>query len=79
MSDKPIRGEWPAFPIHIAGVDEYKGMSLRDWFAGQAMDVVITTYDIAGRIDGYNVNITFDNIAKDSYALADAMLKAREQ
>ena len=44
------------------------GLTIRDHFAGLAMQGLST-------IDGY---IGLDYIASDAYALADAMLKARE-
>lgn len=48
------------------------GMSLRDWFAGQCMDHMISlSRDNDG---GWNP----DTVAVGCYALADAMLKARE-
>lgn len=44
------------------------GMSLRDWFAGQA---------IAGCAEEVS-DYTLSAYARDAYLLADAMLKARE-
>jgi hypothetical protein len=66
-----------AFPMHwstkeanINVVLENKGMTLRDYFAAKAlqglMASTLTTTDIA-------------LIAKDCYAMADAMLKARTE
>ena len=60
----------PAFPCH-PGVENslYDGMTLRDYFAGEAL---ITR--------GFNVR-PYDNtdeVAKDCYKMADAMLKARK-
>ena len=46
------------------------GMSLRDWFAGQA---------IAGHADGQGVSKPWaEEYARSAYQIADAMLKARE-
>jgi hypothetical protein len=56
----------PAFPWHERGI--YHGMTLRDWFAGQAL---------AG-IDLDIVQAESLDIAKWCYAAADAMLTARE-
>lgn len=53
----------PAFPVP----DTSGGMSLRDWFAGQAM---------ARIVHGRGM---FHAVAKESYQMADAMLKAREE
>ena len=45
------------------------GLSLRDWFAGQAL---------TGAFRGGDTDIHDDVFAQRCYALADAMLKARE-
>jgi hypothetical protein len=60
----------PAFPCH-PGVENslYDGMTLRDYFAGEALIK-----------RGFNVR-PYDNtdeVAKDCYKMADAMLKARK-
>jgi len=55
----------PAFPDGLGN----KGMSLRDYFAAQAMQGFLATV---------KVNCPDDLIATDAYNLADAMLKARE-
>ncbi len=63
MSDKD---GGPAFPE----TENYgrPGMTLRDWFAGQALASVAD-----------NVEETVDDIADWAYRLADAMLKRREK
>lgn len=48
------------------------GMSLRDWFAGQALA------GLAGISDGYDDH-KGQSVAGIAYRLADAMLAAREQ
>jgi hypothetical protein len=62
----------PAFPLHNHGVQtlglHITGMTLRDYFAAKAMQ-------------GFQQEWVYDNsdeIASKAYALADAMLKARE-
>ena len=61
----------PAFPTeHTDTSGLYDGMTLRDYFAGEALKSCgFTTkpYD------------TTAEVAKTCYAMADAMLKAREQ
>ena len=56
------------------------GMSLRDWFAGQALCGMIaagkTTSDFDTAEDALQ---RIDTCARGCYAWADAMLKAREQ
>lgn len=62
-----------AFPVH-AGVNPtgvFSGMKLRDWFAGQALT--------SGRVlFGSNIR-NAEDLAKDMYEIADAMLKEREK
>ena len=58
----------PAFPRHA--YDGHDGMTLRDWFAGQALAGLLAKYGF-GEAEP-------ESMAADSYAYADAMLKARE-
>lgn len=57
-----------AFPSHRASATPIPGMTLRDYFAGQAM---------AGMMSDSGCNPTRHHTAKDSYLLADAMLAER--
>jgi hypothetical protein len=74
MSEQ-INDGGPALPTadayHPSGQIAYgrKGMSLRDWFAGQALAGLL-----AGR---FSTGDKAPNWANSSYAIADAMLKAR--
>jgi hypothetical protein len=52
--------------------DHPSGMSLRDYFAAKAMQGICSTFS------GQEDIIYTHRIAKDSYDIADAMLKARE-
>ncbi len=64
MSTAPKNGG-QAFP---RGHFEWKdGMTLRDWFAGQAMS------------NGYTEISTAQEIAEWSYQIADAMIAARQK
>ena len=65
----PVPGERD--PITGAGIHEgSRGMSLRDWFAGQAL---------TGRISTGHGSVTDASIhARICYQLADAMLAARK-
>jgi len=57
----------PAFPLHERD-DALKGMSLRDWFAGQAL---------AG-LQFMDTERTYGTDAENCYRMADAMIKARQ-
>lgn len=78
MSD--IKTGGPAFPekkrVHRAGyeTDEFEpcsGMTLRDYFAGKAMQGICTHQDTWG--------MAVEEIVLQSYAIADAMLAARSK
>lgn len=56
----------PAFPINVDSEMTCLGMTLRDYFAAKAMQALVQ-------------KDYFDFTAKNAYAMADAMLKAREQ
>jgi hypothetical protein len=64
-----------AFPIPMITQGEgfYEvssgGMSLRDWFAGQWLHAAANAW----------ANTAPDKLALEAYAIADAMLEAREQ
>lgn len=73
----------PAFPARIdqwngktgeqseEWVHRFEGMTLRDWFAGQAL---------AGMVAGSKgIEITPDEFAESSYQLADAMIAERNK
>lgn len=84
MSEK-IKDGGPAFPrppfTPMQGHDQFAqagfaatghaGMSLRDWFAGQALAVMTAAPD-------YSKGPCDHAIADRAYVIADAMLKARE-
>ena len=71
----------PAFPIGepetlIDGTVQngFYGMSLRDWFAAQALPAIIQVCAGDTRGDGETIAQLF---ARKSYGIADAMLEAR--
>ncbi len=81
----------PAFPgLHPSKECHYQdsGMRLRDYFAAKAMQSLIVEKgrvlqhcegdDFTGLVIKDNEGGTPTTIAEDSYAMADAMLKARE-
>jgi hypothetical protein len=70
MSDE-INDGGPAFPNNDAHGCAYSGMTLLDWFAGQAL---------MGFCSHPNSGLwTKDEVAMDSYSYADAMIKARKE
>jgi hypothetical protein len=66
----------PAFPIK-GGVHEYQfsGMTLRDYFAGQALTGILANNGTPWAPD--IADVSDNDIAKASYDLADEMLLAR--
>jgi len=54
-----------------------QSMSLRDWFAGQALQAIVSQQDYSKMTLGTPIQLILQETAKRSYELADAMLKAR--
>ncbi|MBX5001849.1 hypothetical protein HJB72_28415 [Rhizobium lentis] len=71
MASKEIDDGGAAFPIVEAGPYSKEGMSLRDWFAGQALNGLLASesddqiYPTLG-------------CAQRAYAMADAMISVRK-
>ena len=73
----------PMFPAPVTKPLEnyYPGMTLRDYFAAKAMQEMVGQYDFTFFEDDKREKEgdTFALVvAKNAYAMADAMLKARE-
>ena len=67
-----IKAGGPAFPSHGSmGEVAHEGMTLRDYFAAQAMQSMLPFY--ANRPED------IQDMANKAYAMADLMLKAREE
>lgn len=65
----------PAFPVPGLHSDEsFNGMSLRDYFAAKAMQARLAGVVMAQQAYAW----TADEVARDAYSFADAMLRARE-
>lgn len=58
-----------AFPI-VVGDQMSPGMTLRDYFAAKAMQ------GLTQNMEAWSLQV--DSVALESYAMADAMLRARE-
>ena len=76
MSDTKINDGGPAFPHHETTstgepYHDHLGMTLRDWFAGQALQGRAHRFDSPWEHR--------DILAKDCYDIADAMLAARKE
>lgn len=81
MADK-INDGGSAFPQRAYGQpDQSPGMSLRDWFAGMAMQAIVAHTELndpdTGNLNGTSVP-SLVMFAEFAYLQADAMLKARE-
>lgn len=62
----------PAFPVTSCAEHQFTGMTLRDYFAGKALNGMLANQHPYVQSDEHM-------FARDSYKLADAMLKARAQ
>jgi len=62
-------------------IDEFRGMTLRDYFAAKAMQAILSQPNIGEvlkrQFGETEMNETDDIIARTGYRLADAMLKQR--
>ena len=71
----------PAFPCHPEIIPQkerdFAGMTLRDYFAARAMTACYAEYCAHANVQGYEEDWKM-GVALDSYAMADAMLKARD-
>ena len=59
----------PAFPQPINPAEQGRGMTLRDYFAAKAMQGLLAS----------DVYAPKDKFAENAYAMADAMMKARNE
>ena len=70
------------FPSFVEGSSMETGLTIRDYFAAKAMQVILENYDIASSFEDSEVNDSEGMptlIAIDAYVMADAMLKARKR
>jgi hypothetical protein len=75
MTDK-INTGGPAYPLVVEYMEySESGMTLRDYFAGQAIGKIISVCANDTRIAGESAQ---DAFARKSYEIADAMIAERE-
>jgi hypothetical protein len=71
----------PAFPVAFKWgkeLSQYNGMTLRDYFAGRAMQAIIQFEDKSLPYESRNTKDFDDRVSYQAYRYADAMMKARE-
>ena len=73
----------PAFPVQEAySMSTERGMTLRDYFAAKAMNGIMM-YSVEWHATHKPPDATslaiFEDMAQDSYFIADAMMKARDK
>ena len=84
MSDKIDDGgqAFPSHPALYSSADqaEAQGMSLRDWFAGQALAGMMANQRLLYLLVPKNMsqNEADELVARQAYASADAMIAARK-
>lgn len=72
--DQPFR----AFPSNAIN-PACGGMSLREWFAGQALPAIIAATSAGQHMPQREGMSIVESIVADAYAMADAMMKHREK
>ena len=69
----------PAFPLVSDIIGHCEGMTLRDWFAGQALGAIVTATSNGQHQPARDERNLIEGMAHDAYELADAMLDARKE
>ena len=69
-------------PVGVKNIFE-QGMTLRDYFAGQALIATyknsVDLYNEGGFPDDADLDVIYSDAAETAYLVADAMLKARKK
>ena len=69
-----------AFPLATtAETIDTPGMTLRDWFAGQALNAIVTATSNGQHHPARDGRSLVEGMTHDAYELADAMLSARKE
>lgn len=83
-----MKNNEPAFPVYLKGgcfafaAGEYPGMTLRDWFAGQALQGLLNRQHLSVPVCPRCKTVADDpgeHYSEIAYLYADAMLAAREK
>ncbi|QBM23767.1 hypothetical protein E1B03_15580 [Citrobacter arsenatis] len=74
MSEQQNGGS--AFPEPVMDFAQYRGMTLRDYFAAKAICQLTTPADYVGSKE---TEESYRKWANKAYKMADAMLRAREE
>lgn len=67
----------PAFPLVSDIIGHCEGMTLRDWFSGQALGAIVTATSNGQHYPAREGQSLIEGMAQDAYELADAMLAER--
>lgn len=81
MSDK-IDDGGPAFPQNDGAVNRINneaGMSLRQWYAGQALLGLLMDGTLVASSDASRTEASRHHCAREAFALADAMIAAGKE
>lgn len=76
MSEQ-INDGGPAFPSKANNTDKFEGMSLRDWFAGQALAGILASPNTI-KINDEPIG-SANEYADVAYGVADVMLERRKK
>ena len=79
---KKIDNGGPAFPFILQGPKiegDSQGMTLRDWFAGQALIGLLFNAETILKSSKESGNTATQELITASYELSDAMLKERKR
>ena len=68
----------PAFPLVSDIIGHCEGMTLRDWFAGQALGAIVTATSNGQHQPARDERNLIEGMAHDAYELADALMAERE-
>ena len=79
MSGETIDDGGPAYPSPAGGDPAFSGMSLRDWFAGQALSESISAAKEIVKMEWCPEDLEVTEYAASlAYEIADAMLAERK-